>query len=73
MFTMSEEKSNKSKESDKSKKEHPFVDKFDKKQSHPLFRTEEESSKFIFNKLPLRHDEYPTNEQQSALQGSQPN
>ena len=68
---MSEEKSEKSKESDTSEKKYAFVDKFDKQQKHPLFRSEEESNKFVFNKMPLSHNEYPTNEQQSALQGSQ--
>lgn len=69
---MSEEKSEKSKDSETSEEKYPFVDKFDKKQNHPLFRSAAEFDQFVFNKKSPSLNEYPTREQQSNVPESKP-
>lgn len=50
----------------------PFVDTFNINKKHPLFRTKAEAEELDINKEPLKHNEYPTNEQQKRMSPAQP-
>ena len=57
---------------DSSKKEHPFVDKFDITQKHPLFRSEEESRNLVYNMEAPKENEPVTNEYKDPMSGFKP-
>lgn len=52
-----------------SKIKHPFVDKFDINQKHPLFRSEEESRKLVYNMEAPKENEPLTNEYKDPMSG----
>lgn len=52
-----------------SKNKHPFVDKFDITQDHPLFRSEEASNKLVYNKEAPKENEPLTNEYKDPMSG----